>query len=79
VLPRKGLTASPLCGFASGNPAGVTYGNNEELERKARFFAKQKMRPNDEKAKQTPPTVAYASAICDPKARSKILFGYVAA
>jgi hypothetical protein len=38
-----------------GNPAGVTYGNNEELERKARFFAvlPQKMRPKNEKSNNT--------------------------
>jgi hypothetical protein len=53
LLPRKGLVANPLCGFAYGNPAGVTYGNNEELERKARFFAKQKMRSKNEKANRT--------------------------
>jgi hypothetical protein len=46
--PRKGLVANPQSGFAYGNLAGVTVGNNEELERKARFFAvlPQKMRPN---------------------------------
>jgi hypothetical protein len=43
-----------------GNPVSVTVGNDEELERKARFFAKQKMRPYDENTKQTPPPGAYA-------------------
>jgi hypothetical protein len=38
--PRKGLVANPLCGFAYGNPAVVTYGNTEELQRKARFPAR---------------------------------------
>jgi hypothetical protein len=47
-----------------GNPAGVTYGNNEELERKARFFAKQKMRPYDKNTKQTPLPAAYAKRLC---------------
>jgi hypothetical protein len=60
LLPHKGLDANPLCGFAYGNPAGVTVGNNEELERKARFFAKQKMRPYDKNTKQTPLAGAYA-------------------
>jgi hypothetical protein len=36
---HKGLVANPLCGFTYGNPAGVTVGNNEELQRKARFCA----------------------------------------
>jgi hypothetical protein len=31
LMPHKGLVANPLCGFAYGNPAGVTVGNNEEL------------------------------------------------
>jgi hypothetical protein len=43
-----------------GNPAGVTYGNNEELERKAWFFAKQKMRPYGEKHKAN----TAASRVC---------------
>jgi hypothetical protein len=67
--PRKGLVANPLCGFASGNPAGVTYGNTEELQRKARFFArklfcdfaaKNAPKPNDENTKQRLLPAAYA-------------------
>jgi hypothetical protein len=48
VTPRTGLVANPQSGFAYGKSRKPPPGA-EELERKARFFAKQKMRPKSKK------------------------------
>ncbi|MDR1626159.1 MAG: methionyl-tRNA formyltransferase [Spirochaetia bacterium] len=46
--PEDRIAARPCARDCSGNPAGSAEGASEELERKARFFAEQKRRPEDE-------------------------------